>query len=80
MAARSCGALHLHSLIPLLAERFQTCSHPVEAGHLAHALAALEGDALQRLRAFTISDSDMKRAIAAEVLERNLLRAPEAAR
>jgi hypothetical protein len=80
MAARSCGALHLHSLIPLLAERFQTCSHPVEASHLAHALAALEGDALQRLRAFTISDSDMKRAIAAEVLERNLLRAPEAAR
>jgi hypothetical protein len=78
MAARACGALHLSSLVPLLAEQFRTCTHPVEASHLAQALAAFQGDALRRLQAFTVSDSDMKRAIAAEVLERNLLRAPEA--
>ena len=78
MAARACGALHLSSLVPMLAERFGTCTHPVEAGHLAQALAAFQGDALRRLQAFTVSDSDMKRAIAGEVLERNLLRAPEA--
>ena len=78
MAARACGALHLSSFVPVLAERFQTCTHPVEANHLAQALATFQSEALRRLQAFTVSDSDMKRAIAAEVLERNLLRAPEA--
>jgi hypothetical protein len=78
MAARACGALRLSALIPMLAERFGICTHAVEATHLAQALAALQGDALRRLQAFTVSDSDMKRAIAAEVLEKNLLRAPEA--
>lgn len=79
MAARACGALHLSSLSPMLAERFASCSHPVEAGHLAQALAALDGGALRQLQAFSISDSDMKRAIAAEVIEKSLLRAPEVA-
>lgn len=77
MAARSCGVLHVVSLGPELARRFATATNPVEAGHLARTLAALEGDSLRRLREFTAATNDMTRAVATEVIEKHLARAQE---
>lgn len=72
MAARACGVLRCAPLGPELAERFALASHPVEAGHLARALASLEGESWRRLQEFTVASDDMIRAIAAEVIEKHL--------
>jgi hypothetical protein len=76
MAARACGVLRLSSVAPVLEERLAAAVQHAEAGHLARALAALGGEALRRLHAFTVSDNEMRRAVAAEVLEKSLLAAP----
>ncbi len=72
MAARACGVLRVASLGPELLRRFACATNPVEASHLAGALAALQGDAWRRLQEFTRADNDMTRAIATDVIEKHL--------
>jgi hypothetical protein len=72
MSARACGALGIASLGSLMAQRFERATHPVEAGHLARALTALDGDSWRRLKEFTIAENEVTRAIAAEVIEKHL--------
>ena len=80
MTARACGVLRIASLGSELARRFAQATHPVEAGHLARALAALEGDYWQRLQEFTVAGNEMTRAVATEVIEKHLTRTQEQVR
>jgi hypothetical protein len=79
MAARTCGVLRISALGPELVQRFAHATHPVEAGHLARTLAALGGDSWRRLQRFTVSDDEMIRAVATEVIEKHFAHAQEQA-
>ena len=79
MAARTCGVLRISALGPELVQRFAHATHPVDAGHLARTLAALEGDSWRRLQQFTVSDDEMIRAVATEVIEKHFAHAQEQA-
>ena len=74
MAILASGKLRLSGLVPLLVEKLAACTQKIEASHLAHALANISPESRNRLEGFLNSDIPMARAVAASVLEEQLLR------
>ncbi len=79
MAARACGLLRVDSLVPQLLESMGTSKTSVEAGHAAHALAAIGGEARRSLQDMSASGSEMIHRIITEVIEREILLGTETA-